>query len=105
MSARSASAPRRRGPGTAGRRAGCRAGGSRDRRLGGDDVEGVHEVALVVRGAHAVADVDEQPAVADAGEVEVDRQELDARLPAVERLTDLGLEAPDGRCVDRLEDE
>src|SRR3954447_12586274 len=53
--------------------------------LRGDDVEGIDEVALGVGRAHREADVDRQDAVVGVREVEVDRLDLDARLPAVER--------------------
>src|SRR4051794_37160381 len=70
-----------------------------------DHVERVDEVALGVDGANLVADVDGQQPAAGLREVERDRLDLDARLPALESDADRVLHAPDRVGVDRVEHE
>ena len=102
---------RGRGPRDRGRHAdpGARAAMRRKavllRLLGGDHVEGVNEVASVVGRTDAVPDRDVESAVAHRRQVDVDALDHDARLPAVERLADGGLQPADHRGVNRLEHE
>src|SRR5215210_8757679 len=71
--------------------------------LGGDDVEGVDEVAAVVRRADDVGELDRELAVSGLVGVDADVLDLDARLPAVDCDPHLALEPPDRVSVDALE--
>src|SRR5262249_53774143 len=69
-----------------------------------DHVEGVDEVANVVRRAEPVGDVDAKLAQVRPIDVELDVEHLDARLPPVEGHPHLVVQAPERVGVDRLED-